>query len=70
MAMLDALALSESLGSTECPTVFEAISAYETAMRLRAGLAAQESLDNGELMHSENALFSVLDLFSKHKPGS
>jgi len=66
MAMLDALELSESLTSDEYNTLQEAISFYEINMRKRAALAAQESLENGERMHSEDALNAMLKLFSGH----
>ena len=66
MAMLDALELSECLTSDTYHTVQEAISFYETSMRKRAAAAAQESLENGERMHSEDALNTMLDFFSGH----
>jgi 2-polyprenyl-6-methoxyphenol hydroxylase-like FAD-dependent oxidoreductase len=64
MAMLDALELSECLTSEEFGTIQTAISAYENQMRKRAAAAAQESLENGNLMHSENALNTMLEFFS------
>jgi len=64
MAMLDALELSEFLTSDKYNTLQEAISIYEINMRKRAALAAQESLENGVRMHSENALQIMLDFFS------
>ncbi len=71
MAMLDALELSECLTSDKFKTLQEAISFYEIAMRKRASAAAKESLENGERMHSENALQNMLDFFSSHDlPGS
>jgi len=66
MAMLDALELSEYLASGAYGTLQEAIAAFETAMRERAAVAARESLDNGERMHSEDALNTMLDFFSQH----
>lgn len=66
MAMLDALELSECLTSNEYANLLEAISTYETNMRKRASIIAKESLDNGERMHSENALEEMLSLFSSH----
>lgn len=66
MAMLDALELSECLTSDQYNTLQEAIAAYETNMRKRAAVAAKESLENGELMHSEAALDRMLDFFSGH----
>ena len=64
MAMLDALELSECLTSDEYNTLQEAIAAYEIPMQKRASTAAQESLENGERMHSEGALDTMLDFFS------
>jgi 2-polyprenyl-6-methoxyphenol hydroxylase-like FAD-dependent oxidoreductase len=64
MAMLDALELSECLTSGKYNTLQEAISSYEMSMRKRAAIAAQESLENGERMHSENALSIMLEFFS------
>lgn len=66
MAMLDALELSECLAREEYKSLSEAISAYEINMRKRAALMAQESLDNGELMHSENALQDMVSFFKGH----
>jgi 2-polyprenyl-6-methoxyphenol hydroxylase-like FAD-dependent oxidoreductase len=64
MAMLDALELSEILTSSEHKTVKEAIASYETEMCKRASQIAQESLENGEKMHSENALTAMTTFFS------
>lgn len=64
MAMLDALELSESLTSDEHNSIHDAIAMYETNMRKRASIIAQESLDNGEKMHSKNGLSTMLDFFS------
>jgi len=66
MAMLDALELSRCLTSDNYYTLREAISGYEIEMRKRAAIAAKESLDNGELMHSENALSAMLEMFNNH----
>ncbi|RZL56767.1 MAG: FAD-dependent monooxygenase, partial [Pedobacter sp.] len=66
MAMLDALELSECLLSNKHSNLQEAISDYETNMRKRASIAAKESLSNGELMHSENALGEMLGFFLSH----
>ncbi|WP_346985838.1 NAD(P)/FAD-dependent oxidoreductase [Chryseobacterium sp. POE27] len=63
MAMLDALELSECLISDQYETLQEAISVYEIQMRKRASTVAKESLDNGELMHAENALENMLNFF-------
>jgi 2-polyprenyl-6-methoxyphenol hydroxylase-like FAD-dependent oxidoreductase len=63
MAMLDALELSECLTSDQNTTVQEAIAAYENNMRKRAAKAAQESIENGEKMHSKDALKTMLEFF-------
>lgn len=64
MAMLDALELSEYLTNNEYKSTLESISHYEKEMRERASIIAQESLDNGEKMHSKNALFTMLEFFN------
>lgn len=66
VAMLDALELSEALTSDKYNSLQEAISFYETNMRKRAAMAAQESLENGERMHSESALHTMLDIFGRY----
>jgi 2-polyprenyl-6-methoxyphenol hydroxylase-like FAD-dependent oxidoreductase len=66
MAMLDALELSECLTSDKHSSFQEAISHYEINMRKRAAVMAQESLVNGERMHSEGALNTMLDFFKGH----
>jgi 2-polyprenyl-6-methoxyphenol hydroxylase-like FAD-dependent oxidoreductase len=64
MAMLDALELANYLTAEKYGTLKDAISAYESNMRKRASAAAKQSLDNGELMHSHNALNKMLQLFA------
>jgi 2-polyprenyl-6-methoxyphenol hydroxylase-like FAD-dependent oxidoreductase len=66
MAMHDALELSECLMSDKHKTLQEAIADYEINMCKRASTAAKESLDNGEIMHSEKALTSMLEFFGGH----
>lgn len=66
MAMRDALELSDCLFSDNYSTLQEAIAAYETGMRKRASSAAKESLDNGEAMHNEKALTTMLQFFNGH----
>lgn len=66
MAMLDALELSECLTSGKHKTLQDAIAFYETSMRKRAVIAAQESLENGERMHAADALETMTDFFSAH----
>jgi 2-polyprenyl-6-methoxyphenol hydroxylase-like FAD-dependent oxidoreductase len=67
MAMLDALELSECLTGEDYATVSEAIAAYESRMRERASVSAKESLENGERMHSDIALDTMLAFFSGHQ---
>ena len=67
MAMLDALELSVSLTNNKHYSLQEAISFYETNMRKRAAIVAQESVENGERMHNKNALRIMLDFFSGHR---
>lgn len=66
MAMLDALELSECLTDNRYNAIQEAISQYEITMRKRAAKATKESLDNGERMHSETALTTMLEFFNGH----
>jgi len=66
MAMLDALELSEHLSDPRYATLKDAIAAYEDSMRRRAAAATQESLDNGERMHSSTALETMLGFFGGH----
>jgi len=66
MAMLDALELSECLTNDNFKNIQEAIAAYEKQMRKRASVIAQESLENGDWMHSEDALNKMLEFFGRH----
>ncbi|MEG0927275.1 FAD-dependent oxidoreductase [Chryseobacterium sp.] len=66
MAMLDALELSEHLTNNSYSTLEEALHHYETKMGKRAAIATRESLENGERMHSEKALTTMLEFFSGH----
>lgn len=66
MAMRDALELSDCLTCGKYNTLQQAISVYETNMLKRAAEAAKESLENGEAMHSENALNTMLAFFKGH----
>ncbi len=63
MAMLDALELSDCLCNENFSDTQTAIASYETEMRKRAALAAQESLENGEKMHSADSLEKMLAFF-------
>ncbi len=62
MAMLDALELSKCLTSEEFDDLKVAIADYETQMRRRAAEMAQESLNNGELLHSPGAMSFMMSL--------
>ncbi len=66
MAMRDALELSEHLTSEKFDDMTTAISEFEIGMRKRAAIMANESLENGERMHSEKALTTMLDFFMRH----
>lgn len=69
MAMQDALELSGQLTSGEHTSIQAAIAAFETNMRRRAAVMAQESLDNGERMHGEHALAQMLGFFADQMEG-
>ena len=68
MAMLDALELSEILISGDQTSLQQSISRYENTMRKRAAIKAQESLENGEKMHSRDAL-TIMTSFFKAEDG-
>ncbi|MEH2446006.1 MAG: FAD-dependent monooxygenase, partial [Nostoc sp.] len=63
MAMFDALELSECLCNENFSDIQTAIASYENQMRKRAAEAAQESLKNGERMHSIDSLEKMLAFF-------
>jgi 2-polyprenyl-6-methoxyphenol hydroxylase-like FAD-dependent oxidoreductase len=63
MAMLDALELSECLCNGNFTDIQTAIAFYESQMRKRAAVSAQGSLDNGDMMHSTEALKTMLAFF-------
>lgn len=65
VAMLDALELSECLLSDSYDNLEEALSFYENSMQKRASIAAKESLENGEKMHSKNALNDMVTFFNQ-----
>lgn len=66
MAMLDALELSQKLTDPTFLNLTDAITAYEKSMRTRTAVIALESIENGEKMHAENALSTMLDFFNSH----
>lgn len=63
MAMQDAFELAECLCSSDFTDMQAAIAQYEQQMLQRAALVTRHTLDNTTLMHSENGLESLLDLF-------
>lgn len=63
MAMLDALELSECLCNEKFSDIQTAIGCYENQMRKRSAEAAQASLENGDKMHSTDALKIMLSFF-------
>ena len=63
MAMLDAVELSDCLCNKKFSDIQTAIAFYEKQMRKRAAEAAQESLGNGNKMHSKGALKIMLAFF-------
>lgn len=65
MAMQDAFELAECLTSNKFENVHSAITAFEMQMRKRASEITQDTLNNTELMHSENGLQKLLDLFNQ-----
>lgn len=65
MAMLDALELSECLCSENFSDIQTAIASYENQMRKRAAEAAHFSLENGDKMHSTDALQTMLAFFKE-----
>ena len=65
MAMLDALELVDCLCNEKFSNMQTAIASFEMQMQKRAAIAAQESLDNGERMHSTDALQIMLAFFKE-----
>lgn len=65
MAMQDAFELAESLASNKYENVHSAIKDFEQKMQKRASIITQDTLNNTELMHSENGLQKVLDFFNE-----
>lgn len=66
MAMLDALELSKCLCNGNFSDIQSAIASYENEMRTRAAMAARESLENGDKMHSVDSLQNMLGFFNNH----
>jgi 2-polyprenyl-6-methoxyphenol hydroxylase-like FAD-dependent oxidoreductase len=64
MAMLDALELSECLTSDAFTNIPAAIAGYEQQMLQRASEITAVTLDSTELLHSENGLQNLLQLWN------
>ncbi len=64
MAMLDALELVLCLNNNEFPDVHSAIKAFEAQMRLRAGEAADISMQSTKAMHASGAIDYLLQIVS------
>jgi 2-polyprenyl-6-methoxyphenol hydroxylase-like FAD-dependent oxidoreductase len=64
MAMLDALELSNCLISNDFPDLLTAIAAYERQMRKRAAVAAKESLESSEALHSPDAIEFMMQVIN------
>ena len=62
--MLDALELRRCLTSEDQPYTHSTIAAYESQMRVRAAVAAKDSLKFLDAVHSPNAISSLLALFA------
>lgn len=65
MAMQDALELSEVLLSNNHSDLLEAIATFEKNMLARTSVIAKESYENGNKMHSENALETMVAFFEQ-----
>lgn len=65
MAMLDALELSNCLTGADFSSIEEAIAYYENQMRARAAETAKMTLEQTEVLHSENAISHMLELFTE-----
>ncbi|RYJ39033.1 Monooxygenase, FAD-binding protein [Flavobacterium anhuiense] len=65
LALLDAFELADCLTNNEFPDMKTAISHFEKRMLERAAIALENTLRNGEQLHSENALERLLSIFSK-----
>ncbi|MCS3868619.1 2-polyprenyl-6-methoxyphenol hydroxylase-like FAD-dependent oxidoreductase [Chryseobacterium ginsenosidimutans] len=63
MAMQDAFELAESLTRSECKDVKSAILNYEQKMLKRASEITKITLENTEMLHSENAIEVLLRMF-------
>lgn len=62
MAMLDALELSNCLTGSDFSDLTTAIAAYEQQMRKRAAIAAKESLESSDALHSPDAIPFIMQV--------
>ncbi|MBB4802756.1 2-polyprenyl-6-methoxyphenol hydroxylase-like FAD-dependent oxidoreductase [Flavobacterium nitrogenifigens] len=67
LAMLDALELAECLTGNQFETSENAITYFERQMLERASRATEDTLKNGEQLHSKNALEKLVDIFNATK---
>jgi len=65
MTMLDALELCNCLTDPSFNNTQDAIAAYEKQMRSRASEVAKMTLQQTAVLHSEDAIASILDLFEQ-----
>ena len=65
LAMLDAVELVDFLTNNQFSDLKNAISFFEKQMLARAATALENTLKNGEQLHSSNALEKLLSIFSK-----
>jgi 2-polyprenyl-6-methoxyphenol hydroxylase-like FAD-dependent oxidoreductase len=65
MAMLDALELSDCLTDPAFNNTQEAIAAYEKQMRSRASEIAKMTLEQTAIMHSDDGLNNILEMFEE-----
>lgn len=65
MAMQDAFELAECLTSNHFSDTQTAIACYEKQMRQRASAVTKDTLESTELLHSENGLEKLLQLFDE-----
>jgi len=64
MAMLDALELSVCLTGNEFSDIRSAIAHFEKQMCKRAAEAAKMTLDSTEMLHSDDAITNLIEMFS------
>lgn len=69
MAMQDAFELAECLCNSDFADLHSAIAHYEQQMLQRAATVTQHTLDNTTLIHSENGLERLLQLFEQMNGG-